>query len=218
MLAKDEKKAEQSSGVFIADAQNKIQSLQSKLQRLLDSYLDQDIDQHVYRAKQAELLSEKKSLEEQTSKLTLAANSWVEPMRQWLKQAGSLCEIAKNAEPVTMKQAFSEIDGLNLFLTTKKARLQPHPSSHFPPENIWLALRAAKEKAAHADGNSEKSLLLAERGGFEPPKTYGLTAFRERPVQPLLHLSMQLPYFTSIPQEFPEALPQPQSHPRNGGF
>ena len=168
MLAKDEKKAEQSSGVFIADTQNKIQSLQSKLQRLLDSYLDQDIDQHVYRAKQAELLSEKKSLEEQTSKLTLAANSWVEPMRQWLKQAGSLCEIAKNAEPVAMKHAFSEIDGLNLFLTTKKARLQPRPSSHFPPENIWLALRAAKEKAAHADGNSEKSLLLAEREGFEP--------------------------------------------------
>ena len=218
MLAKDEKKAEQSSGVFIADTQNKIQSLQSKLQRLLDSYLDQDIDQNVYRAKQAELMSQKKSLEEQTSKLTFAANSWVEPMRQWLKTAASLCEIAKNAEPVTMKQAFSEIDGLNLFLTTKKARLQPHPSSHFPPENIWLALRAAKEKAAHADGNSEKSLLLAERGGFEPPKTNGLTAFRERPVQPLLHLSMQLPYFTSIPQEFPEALPQPQSHPRNGGF
>ena len=67
-----------------------------------------------------------------------------------------------------MKHAFSEIDGLNLFLTTKKARLQPRPSSHFPPENIWLALRAAKEKAAHADGNSEKSLLLAEREGFEP--------------------------------------------------
>ena len=80
-----------------------------------------------------------------------------------------------------------------------------------------VLLRKTK-KAAPWDGNSEKSLLLAERGGFEPPKTYGLTAFRERPVQPLLHLSMQLPYFTSIPQEFPEALPQPQSHPRNGGF
>lgn len=40
MLEDDEKKAEQSSGVFIADAQNKIGSLQSKLQRLLNSYLD----------------------------------------------------------------------------------------------------------------------------------------------------------------------------------
>ena len=162
MLAEDEEKAEQSSAVFIADRQNKIQSLQSKLQRLLDSYLDQDIDQITYRSKQTELMSEKKSLEEQTGKLTLAANSWVEPMRRWLKQAVSLCEIAKSAEPVAMKRAFSEIDGLNLFLTTKKARLQPRPSSHFPPENIWVALRAAKEKAAHADGNSEKSFILAQ--------------------------------------------------------
>jgi hypothetical protein len=51
------KKAEQSSGVFIADAQTRISNLQSKLQRLLDSYLDQDIDQQHLQAKQAELMS-----------------------------------------------------------------------------------------------------------------------------------------------------------------
>lgn len=64
MLNKDEKQAEQSSGAFISQAQAKLASLQSKLQRLLDSYLDQDIDQPTYKAKQAELMSEKKSLEE----------------------------------------------------------------------------------------------------------------------------------------------------------
>ncbi len=177
MLAEDEKKAEQSSAVFVSDAQNKVQSLQSKLQRLLDSYLDQDIDQITYRSKQVELMSKKKSLEVQISKLTLTSNVWVEPMRQWLKMAVSLCEIAKNAKPVVMKQAFSEIDGLNLFLTTKKARLQPRASSHFPPENIWLALRLAKEKAAHAGDDFQKSLLLAEREGFEPSEPCGSPLF-----------------------------------------
>ena len=44
----------------------------------------------------------------------------------------------------------------------QKARLQPRPSSHFPPENIWLALRLAKEKAAHAGDDFQKSLLLAQ--------------------------------------------------------
>ena len=44
MLADDEKQAEQSSGVFIATSSTKIGNLQSKLQRLRDSYLDQDID------------------------------------------------------------------------------------------------------------------------------------------------------------------------------
>jgi site-specific DNA recombinase len=168
MLAKDEQKAEQSSGVFIADAQNKIGNLQSKLQRLLDSYLDQDIDQPTYKAKQVELMSEKKSLEEQIGKLTLAANAWVEPMRQWLKQASGLNRIAKSAEPSVIKQAFREIDGLNLFLKDKKARLSPRPSSHFPPENIWSALRATKEKTGATRLKSLENPILVGDIGFEP--------------------------------------------------
>jgi site-specific DNA recombinase len=168
MLVEDEQKAEQSSAVFIADAQNKAQSLQSKLQRLLDSYLDQDIDQDTYRTKQAELMSMKKTLEEQISTLTIACNAWVEPMREWLKQATDLNNITETAEPIAIKQAFLQMDGLNLFLTDKKARLLPRAKSHSPQENIWLALRESKEKAAQTGDKFQKSLLLAEREGFEP--------------------------------------------------
>ena len=157
MLAEDERKAEQSSGVFIAKAQTRISNLQGKLQRLLDGYLDQDIDQPTYRTKQAELMSEKKSLEEQIGKLTLAAGSWVEPMRQWLKQAVSLYEIAKSGSYADIKQAFLEIDGLNLFLKTKKAQPTAAQSSFLPPENIWSALRATKEKTAQRAANSDFS-------------------------------------------------------------
>ena len=155
MLEDDEKKAEQSSGMFIADAQKKIGSLQSKLQRLLDSYLDQDIDQATYKAKQAELMSEKKSLEEQIGKLTLAANAWVEPMRQWLNQASDLNKIAKSAEPSAIKEAFTKIAVLNLFLKSKKAQPTAAPAPFLPPETIWSALRAAIEKAALARRNSD---------------------------------------------------------------
>ncbi len=133
MLDEDEQKAEQATGVFIADAQTKVSNLRSKLQRLLDGYLDQDIDQPTYRTKQAELMSEKKSLEEQIGTLTLASSSWIEPMREWLKTAVSLKKIAQNAELVAIKQAFSKIEGLNLFLSNKKARLLPHPEAHSPP-------------------------------------------------------------------------------------
>ena len=100
----DEKKATQSSGVFVANARTRLVSLHNKLQRLLDGYLDQDIDQSVYCTKQAELMSEKKSLEEQVSKLTLANNVWLEPMRKWITQATPLSETAKNAEPSAIKR------------------------------------------------------------------------------------------------------------------
>ncbi len=168
MLDEDEKQAEQSSGVFIASAQNKIGNLQSKLQRLLDSYLDQDIDQPTYKTKQAELMSEKKSLEEQIGKLTLAANAWVEPMRQWLKQAFDLNRIAKSNGPSAIKQAFAEIEGLNLFLENKKARLSPRPISHFPPENIWVLLRKSLEKTGATRLKSLENPILVGDRGFEP--------------------------------------------------
>ena len=143
-----------------------MRNLQSKLQRLLDSYLDQDIDQPTYKTKQAELMSEKKSLEEQIGTLTLAAGSWVEPMRQWLKTAVSLKKIAENAEPVALKQTFAEIDGLNLFLSQKQARLLPRTNSNSPQENIWVLLRKTKEKAAQIGDQFLKSTKMAGVEGY----------------------------------------------------
>ena len=168
MLAADEKQAEQSSGVFIADAQTQVTGLQGKLKRLLDSYLDQDIDQQTYKAKQAELMSAKKSLEEQISKLTLASNIWVEPMRQWLTQAASLCEIAKNNSLEPKKEALLQIEGLNLFLKSKKAQPTAAPAISPPLRNPWHSLREAKEKAAHAGDQIQKSFHLAGALGIEP--------------------------------------------------
>ena len=170
MLTQDEREAEQSSSVYVANAQTRIGSLQGKLKRLLDSYLDQDIDQSVYRAKQAELMSEKKSLEERVGKLTLTSNAWIEPMRQWLKTAVSLKKIAENAELVVIKQAFSEIDGLNLFLKSKKAQPAAAPTTALPPENIWVSLRKTKEKAAQKGDDFRKSFFLVRMRGLEPPR------------------------------------------------
>ncbi len=174
MLAADEKKAEQSSGVFVANAQTRLASLQSKLQRLLDGYLDQDIEQTVYRAKQAELMSEKKSLEEQVSKLTLASTAWVEPMRQWLKQAADLNRIAESGEHSAIKSAFLEMDGLNLFLKTKKAQPTAAQNSFLPPENIWLLLGKTKEKERWMRSNFPKSSFLVRERGLEPPRLAAL--------------------------------------------
>jgi site-specific DNA recombinase len=168
LLATDEKKAKQSSGVFIADAQTRVTGLQGKLKRLLDSYLDQDIDQQTYKAKQADLMSDKKSLEEQISKLTLASNAWIEPMRQWLKQAVSLCEIAISGSYEAQKDALLQIEGLNLFLKSKKAMPTTVPEISHSLKNPWSALLISKEKAARAGDDFQKSFLVAGARGIEP--------------------------------------------------
>ncbi len=160
MLGTDEHKAEQTSGVFIAAAQTKIANLQSKLQRLLDSYLDQDIEREIYLQKKAELLSEKKSLEEQSGKLTLAANAWLKPARQWVTTANSICRITESDDLLAKKELCQEIFGSNLILKTKQAQPKAAHYSFSPPENIWLALRAAKEKAAQMGDNFSESPFL----------------------------------------------------------
>ena len=191
MIAADERQAEKTSGVFIADAQNKISSLQGKLQRLLDSYLDQDIDQNVYRAKQAELMSEKKSLEEQVGKLTLASNAWVEPMREWLKMAVSLKKTAKSGDLVALKAAFCQIDGLNLYLENKKTRLSPRPIANLPPANLWVWLRQSLEKTAQMGGNFSENPNLARPTGFEPAIS-SVTGRRDRPTSLRTHVTFHI--------------------------
>ena len=69
MLEKDKAEAAQYSTALVQEAREKIRAIQIKLQRLLDSYLDQVIEQEIYRTEKAKLLSEKKSLEEQSTRL-----------------------------------------------------------------------------------------------------------------------------------------------------
>ncbi len=197
MLANDEQKAEQSTGVFIAGAQTKIASLQSKLQRLLDSYLDQDIERDVYLQKKAELMSEKKSLEEQSSKLTLANNAWVEPMRKWLEKANSICKTTASDDLLAKKSLCLEIFGSNLFLKNKQA--QPTAAQEFssPSENIWDLLRKTQEKRALSRSVSEKSFSVVRVGRIELPSRVWKTHILTVVLYPLEALTI-IPIFLSL--------------------
>src|SRR3989344_3560633 len=69
MLEKEKSESAQSSIAFVQEAGERIRALQTKLQRLLDGYLEQDIEREIYRTEKAKLLSEKKSLEEQMTRI-----------------------------------------------------------------------------------------------------------------------------------------------------
>ena len=62
------------------------------------------------------------------------------------------------------------MDGLNLFLKSKKAQPTAAPNAALPPENIWVLLRKTKEKIARMGDNSAKSCNLVPEVGLEPTK------------------------------------------------
>jgi len=156
MLEKDKKESAQSCSAFVQESREKIRTIQLKLQRLLDGYLEQDIEREIYRAEKAKLLSEKKSLDEQITKLEQKQNDWVEPMENWINYAQALTKIARDSNLFEKKVASKEVFGSNLFLANREARLCAPSGIDSEPQNQWAALRAALEMAS----KKPKSMVL----------------------------------------------------------
>ncbi|MCA9318792.1 hypothetical protein KDA06_04080, partial [Candidatus Saccharibacteria bacterium] len=88
--------------------------------KLFDIYLEGDIEQNEYQERHAELMSHKKSLEGKIEHIAVRADFWIEPMRDWVKTAISLCEIDENVPHEALRESLRKIDGLNLLLKNKK--------------------------------------------------------------------------------------------------
>ena len=126
-----------------------IDNLNSKLQLLLDSYLDQITDKETYKKKKLELFSQKKTFEEQIINLQNQKGNWIEPMRNWIFEASEVDQIISGGNKDDKKVLAVKIFGSNLFLEDKKVR--------GVGQFAWSALRAAP-----------KNLGWEPRVGIEP--------------------------------------------------
>ena len=159
MLEKEKSESAQSSIAFVQESQERIRAIQTKLQRLLDGYLEQDIEQEIYRIEKAKLLSEKKSLEEQMARIEQKRTGWLEPMTEWIKEAENLPKIARESNLFAKKVCAKEIFGSNLLLGEKSVRANapdldsflansPLDSGRNSGGNHWDALRASRMLAS----------------------------------------------------------------------
>ena len=171
LIAKDEANGNQLRQMQTTDLHTKTAHITAKLQRLLDSYLDQDIDRPDYVAKKAELMSQKKTLDEKMSGLTLGHNTWVEPMKKWLETAVSICKIANGGDLEAKKLLCGEIFGLNLFLENRKVGINADQFLSSPQKNKWVLLRKTALKLTKKGATrpiSDFNLILEPRSGLEP--------------------------------------------------
>ena len=164
MLEKDKTKTAQSFAAFVQEAQNKVKEISGKLQRLLDGYLEQDIEREIYRTEKAKLLSEKKSLEEKITALEQKQTGWIEPMGKWIKEAENLPKIAQNGDLFSKKVACRNIFGSNLILQSREARQSAPSGEDFPFKTHWAALRAAREMVS----KKPKSFIVERVTGIGP--------------------------------------------------
>jgi hypothetical protein len=118
----EKKQSAQSATQVIAEKRAEIEKINLRLQKLLDSFLDEIIDRETYVAEKAKWMSQKKSLEEQSTALSTGRANWLEPFQSWILTARNAGEIAVNGSPQEKKALAQKVFGSNLVLDCKKAR------------------------------------------------------------------------------------------------
>src|SRR3989338_4537640 len=144
-LKKDKAESTQSVSAFVQEAEKKITLLNTKLQRLLDGYLEQDIEREVYLKQKAKLMSEKKSLEERMKELAHQQNDWIEPMEKWINYAYTLKKVSEENNLVEKKVGAEKAFGSNLHLSVGVVHVKRAEKNGTEPKNQWTALRAAHQ-------------------------------------------------------------------------
>ena len=79
LALQDHKNSAPSLTACVEETKKKIFSLSKKLERLLNGYLDQVIDEQDYRTEKSKLLLSKKSLEEEIFNFSHKQNDWLAP-------------------------------------------------------------------------------------------------------------------------------------------
>ena len=168
----EHKTSAQSAARLVKEKEERLQTIAIKLERLLNGYLDQIIDEQDYRAQKAKLLSEKKSLQEEISSLSRNAHDWLAPLLDWLKDASDLDKIASDTDLFAKKVWAKEIFGSHLRLGGKVVTV----AASVAPQNGAVATPTqwAARSAAHASvGFEPTSSILVPGVGIEPTRPEG---------------------------------------------
>ena len=118
----EKKQSAQSDALVAAEKRGEIEKVNLRLQKLLDSFLDEIIDRETYVAEKAKWMSQKKSLQEQSTALLTGRANWLEPFQSWILTARNAGEIAVSGSPQERKVLAQKVFGSNLVLDCKKAR------------------------------------------------------------------------------------------------
>jgi len=141
-----------------------IDAISLKLERLLNGYLDQAIDEQEYRTQKAKLLLQKKSLQAEITNLTRQQNDWLAPFQDWLKDAVDLDKIALADDLFAKKVVAKEIFGSHLRLGGRQLTCDdcvPAEYQALATPTQWAALRAAHPEVGQ---RPLRSILVRERG------------------------------------------------------
>ncbi len=114
--AKEKRKFKENSQLL----ESSIQSTQSKLDKLLDLYLDQTLDEVAYKQKQNLLFDEKSLLIDQKDKLKENGSGWLEPMKEFVKSAINANKVKSDENNEQQLRTIAQSVGSNFILKDRQ--------------------------------------------------------------------------------------------------
>ena len=128
LLEMAEKDGEKEKEFAIGELQklsDSLDDLEKKLDKLLESYLEEIIDTESYQKKKDELLKMKKALQEKIKEIKTKGSSWLEPLKEFIKEAADAAKIARAKNNGKDIAIFAKKVGSNYFLNNRRLEFLP---------------------------------------------------------------------------------------------
>jgi len=151
-----------SSQSFAQNLDEKIKEAETKLDKLVNAFLDGSIEKETYLVKKDELIKTKTDLNKRKSDFGRKGNNWIEPLRNWINTA-------HHAEKLALSNDFYEIKSLAEKIGTNRRLLSQKTEFEFVrPYDLIPKYRAFCE-ARPAEGGASEQPIASE---FEKSLTW----------------------------------------------
>jgi len=98
----------QTSDFFAQNLKTELEKVKTKINRLMDAYLEGDLELPEFQMKKNDLMSEKKTLEEKLSGFERKGNHWLELTKNWILEANQAKNFVLNASTTYYFQVRSQ--------------------------------------------------------------------------------------------------------------
>ena len=148
------KENRQSSELFAQNLKTELEKVKTKINRLMDAYLEGDLELPEFQLKKNDLMSEKKTLEEKLSDFERKGNHWLELVRNWIIEANQ----AKN---FVLSDNFSEMKNFLKKIGSNRRIFDQRLFVDFKkPWNSFYFLPAEARAPSEARGEEKTNRLM----------------------------------------------------------
>ena len=144
-----EKENSQSSNLFVQNLKTELSAVKTKIDRLMDGYLEGSFELSEFQEKKNKLMAEKKGIEEKLSDFERKGNHWLELTRNWILEANQAKNLILSENFLEMKNFLKTI-GSNRRLSAGKLAIDFKNPWNYLAEMPAEARGEAPSEANHA--------------------------------------------------------------------